>query len=77
MKKLFKILGALFIVGGVVLLISGWFYLSQYRPTEIRRVCAEEATKIHTSKRIRENNNYRECLVRRGLKPESLFVDTQ
>lgn len=56
-----------------LLLISGWFYWFQYRPGEVRRSCAEEATKGPGTKKA-EDNRYRECLAKHGLKPESLFV---
>lgn len=62
----------LLIVVGLVSVIL-FFYWYQWRPSEIRKSCAEEATKGGRIKTI-EDNLYRECLAKRGLKPESLFV---
>lgn len=65
------------IIAGIFLVLV-LFYWFQYRPSEIRRSCAEEAIKdINTATKVRENNRYRECLVKHGLRPESLFVETQ
>lgn len=59
----------LYILG--VLLLFGWFYWFEYRPIEIRRYCAEEATKEFRN--TQKNNRYRECIAKRGLKPESIY----
>lgn len=66
----------IFLILLILLLFSSWFYWFQYRPSEVRKSCAGEATRDIKIKRI-ENDRYRECLVKHGFKPESLFEETK
>lgn len=58
------------------LLLIGWFYWFQLRPHETRRNCEAFAGSKSSNKSI-VNNFYRQCLVKNGMEPESLFVNTQ
>lgn len=69
-----------------------WFYWFQWKPNEIRKVCVEESVNKAESEasplleslipdyedEIKEkaSDYYRECLVKQGMKPESLFANT-
>lgn len=64
-----KILLVIFIAGIALL-----FYWFQWRPNEIRKSCANEATNKYKGYGNIVNNYYRLCLVKHGMKPESLFV---
>lgn len=68
----------------MILSISSFlFYWFQWRPSNIRMSCSEEA--LNSFKDVRpaadtdlyRNNFYRECLTTHGLKPESLYVNLQ
>lgn len=70
----------------VLFLISGLFYLFLWKPGEIRKICRKEALSIEASgsllkamgvqpSKVSQNNKYRDCLVKNGMKPESLFVN--
>jgi hypothetical protein len=68
---------------GVCILIIGWFYWFQWRPSEIRKNCLSQA-KEYAQKRRAEgkdlsnalgNSLYRLCLVEQGMKPEPLISD--
>lgn len=59
----------------VLLLATALFYWFQWRPSSIRKSCAEEATsKYRGYGSSMANNYYRLCLVKHQMKPESLFV---
>ena len=65
-----------------LLLLAGWFYWFQWRPSQIRKRCewsifSEETVSYRGAKSARQNNKYRHCLIKNGLKPESLFVNTE
>jgi hypothetical protein len=49
------------------------FYWFQWRPSEVRKKCANEI--VNTSGQRIKNNKYRECLLKEGMKPESLYVN--
>lgn len=57
-------------------LLSGWFYWFQIRPMNVRKYCVNESMEGNLNKRIK-NNNYRICLVKKGLNPESLLVNIE
>ena len=55
-----------------LILIGGWFYWFQIRPSNIRKRCYIEAfmgIKFHEEKETREgrNNLYKQCLVKNGI----------
>ena len=71
----------LFILLGLLLLAS-WFYWHELKPAQVRRNCewlifSKESVAYTGSRAVRQNNEFRHCLVKNGLKPESLFVNTQ
>ncbi len=60
------------------ILIAGWFYWFQWRPSEIRKECfknisAKSGPENWTDSET--NNYYRICLVKKGLPAESLLVN--
>lgn len=62
----------------LILLLGFAFYWIQWRPMQIRKSCEWEVfSKERVNYTARENNKYRHCLIRNGLKPESLFVNTK
>ncbi len=65
------------LLGVVILLfIVISFYWFELRPGLIRKDC-EAYAGSKSSSRIRINNLYRQCLIRNGLPPESIFVNLQ
>lgn len=65
-----------------VILVSFVFYWYQIRPENIRKNCQIYAVKKTPANGMnvnlkRRNNFYRECLVKNGRKPESLYVNLQ
>lgn len=63
-----------------LLLTTTFFYWFQWRPSSIRKNCefaifSKEAVAYRGSKAMQQNNKYRQCLIRNGLAPESLFVN--
>lgn len=66
----------------VILLFGGLFYWFQWRPNEIRKNCewavfSKESAEYEGENAVIQNNQYRQCLVKNGLNPESIFVNTQ
>jgi len=59
MKKLAVVLTILFLTILVTSGIAGWFYWFQWRPSEIRKVCSQEAA----NKADSEVNKYIKALV--------------
>lgn len=54
------------------LLLAGWFYWFQWRPSEIRKNCLKETiaqSKINSSGL---NTYYKVCLTKHGMKTESI-----
>lgn len=58
------------------LLFSFSFYWFAMRPAAIRRNCEAWASSKNYYK-IAVNNAYRQCLVRNGMSPESIYVNLQ
>ncbi len=77
MTKFLTILVALALVSSVAI---GVFYWFQYRPAQIKKSCLSEIKNkddepgefFQNMEHI--NNYYRVCLVRHGLKPETLLI---
>lgn len=72
---------ALMITSIVLIVLFFGFYWFQWRPNEIRRNCefeifSKEGVRYKGSVSTRQNNKYRQCMVKNGLAPESLFVNT-
>ncbi len=66
----------------IVLLSLFSFYWFELRPNWIRKKCewlifSEEKASYRGTVAVRQNNKYRLCLISNGLKPESLFVNTE
>lgn len=57
----------------LILLFAFFFYWYQWRPSNIRKTCAEKAM-VEKSSRSGRNDYYRYCLAKNKMKPESLFV---
>lgn len=63
----------------IVLVLSGAFYWYEWRPIKIRKECLIKLRDYSTEsnkKAYELNVAYRLCIVAKGLKPESLFVNT-
>lgn len=65
------------IIGIVLILIAGWFYWFQFRPSNIRTKCDEYAIDFWALRGIDAevsyediDDTYQACLARNGLKPE-------
>lgn len=71
MAKIIKIIG----IVGIAFIVLLLFYWSQIRPEEIRKKCEIEATNKGTKSPIAINNFFRQCLVKNGMSPESIFVN--
>lgn len=82
MKRILSLNWKLYFLIAVVVFIGLGFYWFQIRPSEIRKICANEAaTRYNDVRPVAYANNYRNnfyrlCLTKQGLKPESLFVNT-
>ncbi len=61
---------------GLIIILSSLFYWFEWRPSEIRKQCSVLAENSRYIRSVR-NNIYRLCLTTNGLKPESLYVNTQ
>lgn len=67
----------------LLIVIAGLsLYWFQIRPEEIRKNCeyaifSKETAAYKGSYAVRQNNKYRQCLIRNGLAPESIFVNTE
>lgn len=72
-KKIFQFVKKFFRWILLLLVLTATFYWFQVRPQVIRRNC--ESTLSGTAS-ARQNNKFRECLVKNGLAPESLYVNT-
>lgn len=71
----------LWLVAIGIVLLSSLFYWFELRPQQIRKDCefmifSKERAYYTGSTAIRQNNEFRQCLVRNGLAPESLYVNT-
>lgn len=69
-----------FVIG--LLVLAFLFYWYELRPNTIRRNCEWSVFSKETAEYVGEdsviqNNKYRQCLIKNGLKPESIFVNTQ
>lgn len=69
------------VISLLVLLFAIFFCWFEVRPSLVRKDCeweifSNERATYSGSTAIRQNNKYRQCLIRNGLKPESLFVNT-
>lgn len=73
-KKIFQFVKKFFRWILLVLVLAAMFYWFQIRPQVIRRNC--EST-LSENMSARQNNKFRECLVKNGLAPESLYVNTE
>jgi len=72
----------IFIAFIALLLVAFLFYWFELRPQTIRRNCerlifSKEMVYFSGSDAVEQNNKYRQCLVKNGLNPESIFVNTQ
>jgi hypothetical protein len=70
------------VISLVILSFAFIFYYVQWRPSEIRKNCefsifSKETAAYRGPIAARQNNKYRQCLVKNGLQPESLFVNTE
>lgn len=75
MKKNKIILALLFLA-----LVMFLFYWFQWRPIEIRKECGLkifEQGKKEQWEAWKTNNRYRVCLIQKGMKPESMLVNTE
>jgi hypothetical protein len=71
------------ILFSITVLLICVFYWFQWRPSQVRKNCIGEAEKEQNwtgsawtlIEEGEKNNFYRLCLVKNGLKPESLFVN--
>lgn len=63
----------------VVLFIGLGFYWFQLRPSEIRKDCGGKSLEYGkgNSDFGDINNFYRTCLIKNGMKPESMFVNLE
>lgn len=63
----------------IFVILAFIFYWFQIRPENIRKECEAYVGSKYDLKNSfylkRANNAYRDCLVQRGLKPESLLVN--
>lgn len=63
----------------VLVIIIGWFYWFELRPGNIRHNCLKRVFDLEeveeNQNSVRLNNNYRACLIKYKLKPESVFVN--
>ncbi|MCX5706046.1 MAG: hypothetical protein NTZ92_08340, partial [Candidatus Omnitrophica bacterium] len=60
-----------------IVLIGLAYYWFEWRPYYIRRICLEKAFDYTEETNLATRNNlYRGCLIKRGLPPESVFVNT-
>jgi hypothetical protein len=64
-----------------IVLSGGLLYWFELRPQQIRKNCefmifSKERAYYTGIVAIRQNNEFRQCLVRNGLAPESLYVNT-
>ena len=72
-----------FLVVSVIVFVALLFYWICVRPSLIRQNCLKEIEdqagewRGWTSDEQKENNDYRVCLVRNGLAPESIIVNLQ
>ena len=64
----------------VLLLLAGWFYWFQWRPNDIRKSCYQELKDFFTQDENSDkfsysagNSKYSNCLVKNGLKSETLY----
>jgi hypothetical protein len=63
-------------------LLAGLFYWFELRPNTIRKNCefmifSKQRAIYSGYGAVLQNNEFRQCLVRNGLAPESLYVNTQ
>ncbi len=70
-SKIIKKVTLILFILVLVLYLFDYFY---WWPQRTRKYCVDLAVKQNMPK-VRQNNYYRECLVKSGLKPESLFVN--
>ncbi|MBF8250177.1 MAG: hypothetical protein HW400_778 [Candidatus Levybacteria bacterium] len=68
-KKLFILI--IIIVGTLL------FYWYEIRPSNIRKSCEYQVFSKNRYSDTDSNNSYRQCLIRNGLSPESIFVNTE
>lgn len=62
----------------VTIVASVYFYWFQWMPGEIRKTCSKGIHKIAEEiDYAYANNKYRDCLTQRGLRPESIYVNTE
>lgn len=70
----------IFLILLILLLIGGWFYWFQIRPSNIRQKCyaytlQKREERINSNDRLTNeeaNNYFRRCLVENGLKAEDM-----
>ena len=70
------------VISLIILSLAFLFYYFQWKPSEIRKNCefsifSKETAVYRGSIAVRQNNKYRQCLIKNGLPPESLFVNTE
>lgn len=71
MKNTFGIL--IFLTGIMLLIGISAFYWFQWRPSSVKKTCAEEATNKYDNS-VMANRYYGLCLIKQRVKPESLFI---
>jgi hypothetical protein len=72
-----KIIGGILLSGIVVSILGAVFYWYEYRPSSIRRDSEAYANSQDAYDNAEANNFYRMCLLRNGMKPESMYVNTE
>jgi predicted negative regulator of RcsB-dependent stress response len=57
----------IWIVAIILILVIGWFYWSQFRPSSIKKQCAKSST--HTYGQVTElvDDEYNQCIKLKGL----------
>lgn len=78
MKRYF---GIVTLIIFVLFIFVAFFYWFQWRPAQVRKNCefavfGKGAALYGGTMAVRQNNKYRQCLIRNGLAPESIFVNS-
>ena len=74
--SLWKILGNILGIGVVISILGIAFYWYEFRPSAIRQECEAFTNSQNSYDNAEANDFYRICLLRKGLKPENMYVNT-